>query len=121
MPPITQNKQAIIYSDEAEDIEERPVDRSNTIKVTAMKSIETPTKTLEPNDPANPKRFISQQHYSKDPLSVSNGPLENRILMFENEERALAKSEVHSEKFFNIEGDNGSPVGQIVPEFEKKL
>jgi hypothetical protein len=31
--------------------------------------------------------------------------------MFENEERAFAKSEMHSEKFFNIEGDNGSPVG----------
>ena len=40
-----------------------------------------------------------------------NGPIEDRILMGDDEERGFAKSEVSGERFFNFEGDNGSVAG----------
>ncbi len=109
LPPITQYKSVIMHSDEAEDIEERPfrAERSNTIRT-------TPTKGIEPSDPSNPKRFISQQQMSRvsGALAIENGPIEGRISLTSNdEERGFAKSEVSGERFFNFEGDNGSTAG----------
>jgi len=66
---------------------------------------EFPTKNVESNDPTKPKRFISQQHYSKDALSVEKGRLESRILLLEDRDMSFAKSEEHLEKFSNIKGD----------------